>query len=146
MSFRETKIKGYQEDEGEKGTHAIRGEVKNTVVAQSIFDGIIYGKGAAVMKQLYYLLGKDNFSAALKNYFSRLAWDNATIDDLMADMQSYFPSEVPVTEWKTNWLEQPSLNTFESMWDADDMSTEATITLIQSPYSATFPWFRHHKI
>ena len=37
-------------------THAIRSPVANTSVADSIFDGITYSKGASTMKQLNFLM------------------------------------------------------------------------------------------
>ena len=94
----------------------------DTTVAQADFDGIVYGKGAGLMKQLYYLVGRTNFSLALQRYFDRFAWSNATILDLLADMQPYLPAEVNMNEWRTTWLETPSLNVFEAMWDSSDKS------------------------
>lgn len=47
---------GYHEDQLVT-THPISGEVANTVVAESIFDGITYSKGAATLKQLLLLIG-----------------------------------------------------------------------------------------
>ena len=38
------------------------------------------------MKQLYFLVGNDNFKKALHRYFDRFAWSNATILDLLSDM------------------------------------------------------------
>lgn len=61
---------GYEED-SRPNTHPIAGEVPNTSAADSIFDGITYSKGAAVIKQLYYIIGYDNFSKSLKEYFSQ---------------------------------------------------------------------------
>jgi aminopeptidase N len=52
-------------------THPIRGKVENTSVADSIFDGITYSKGAATMKQLLYLMKEENFSKALSVYFKK---------------------------------------------------------------------------
>jgi aminopeptidase N len=46
-------------------THPIRGVVKNTSVAESIFDGITYAKGAATLHQLLFLMKEENFSLAL---------------------------------------------------------------------------------
>lgn len=46
---------GYHEDQ-RVTTHPIRGPVPNTSVADSIFDGITYAKGAATMKQLLYIM------------------------------------------------------------------------------------------
>jgi aminopeptidase N len=40
---------GYEED-SRLNTHPIAGEVPNTSAADSIFDGITYSKGAAVLK------------------------------------------------------------------------------------------------
>ena len=57
MYFRDRKNWGYQEDERNSATHAIRGPVPDTDAAVSIFDGITYAKGAAVLKQLMSLVG-----------------------------------------------------------------------------------------
>lgn len=61
---------GYQEDSW-LTTHPIACKVPNTSMADSIFDGITYSKGAAVMKQLYFILGHDLFGKALKMYFDK---------------------------------------------------------------------------
>jgi len=63
-SFLARKAWGYHEDQLST-THPIRGEVANTFVATSIFDGITYAKGAATMKQLLLLMGDKNFSKGL---------------------------------------------------------------------------------
>lgn len=55
-SFLNRKGWGYSEDQLIT-THPIRSNVENTQVAESIFDGITYSKGAATMKQLMYLMG-----------------------------------------------------------------------------------------
>ncbi len=86
-------------------------------MAESIFDGITYAKGAAVLKQLMFLVGQNQFSTGLKSYFGRFAWSNATINDFLADFSPYFPERVTSDDWRKSWLETPSLNFFESMWD-----------------------------
>lgn len=83
LYFRDGKVRGYRDDERNNATHPIRGTVVNTDEAFSIFDGITYEKGASVLKQLSFLVGEDNFFAAVSNYFTRFAWENATIDDLL---------------------------------------------------------------
>ena len=57
----------------------------DTDIASSIFDGITYAKGAAVLKQLMFLVGENNFSKGLQSYFERFKWSNATIDDFLTD-------------------------------------------------------------
>eukprot|EP00919_Chromeraceae_sp_WS-2016_P053714 GHVR01127533.1.p1 GENE.GHVR01127533.1~~GHVR01127533.1.p1 ORF type:complete len:118 (+),score=0.50 GHVR01127533.1:609-962(+) len=54
-SFLHRKGWGYHEDQMIT-THPIRGPVINTSVAESIFDGITYSKGASTMKQLLFLM------------------------------------------------------------------------------------------
>lgn len=54
-SFLARKAWGYYEDQLVT-THAIRGQVANTIVADSIFDGITYSKGASTMKQLLFIM------------------------------------------------------------------------------------------
>lgn len=69
---------GYQEDQ-RPTTHPIACVVENTSTADSIFDGITYSKGAAVLKQLYYLIGHQRFSDNLKVYFEKYSFNNATL-------------------------------------------------------------------
>ena len=57
MYFRDRKSWGYEEDQRDSGTHPIRGAVRDTDVAMNNFDGITYAKGAAVIKQLVFLVG-----------------------------------------------------------------------------------------
>ena len=54
--FLTRKSNGYFQDQMIT-THPIRCEVINTSVADSIFDGITYSKGSAVMKQFFFLMG-----------------------------------------------------------------------------------------
>ena len=69
---------GYLEDK-RISTHPIACVVENTSKADSIFDGITYAKGAAVLKQLYFLIGHETFSNNLKTYFEKYGWNNATL-------------------------------------------------------------------
>ena len=146
MYFRDRKAWGYQDDERNGSTHPIRGEVRDTDVASSIFDGITYAKGAGVIKQLVFLVGEANFSRGLQSYFDRFKWSNATITDFLEDMTPYFPAQINVQEWMTSWLETSSLNIFESIWDPEDLASTATLRLYQSPFSTTYPTLRWHKL
>jgi aminopeptidase N len=103
--FRDYKQFGYEDDERNSATHPINGPVSDTDVAASIFDGITYNKGAAVLKQLMFVVGQANFSSALKSYFARFAWSNATIADFIQDFRPYFPTQATTIDaWVTTWL------------------------------------------
>ena len=82
-SFLSRKAWGYSEDQLVT-THPIRSEVSDTSVAESIFDGITYSKGAATMKQLMFLMGEEKFSKALSEYSHKHAFKNAELGDLLA--------------------------------------------------------------
>jgi aminopeptidase N len=145
-SFLQRKGWGYHEDQMIT-THPIRGPVANTSVADSIFDGITYSKGAATMKQLLFLMKEDNFSKALSEYFHHYEWNNATIGDFLAYMQKHFTiNEFTLTQWREMWLEKASLNIIEASWNPADNSPNAKITIHQSPYTHEHPTLRLHKI
>ena len=57
-------------------THPIDGPVENTDVAFSQFDGITYGKGASVLKQLAHFLGEETFRDGVRLYLKAHAYGN----------------------------------------------------------------------
>ncbi|MFZ9269360.1 MAG: M1 family metallopeptidase [Candidatus Limnocylindrus sp.] len=83
-------------------THPIAGSVVDTDQTFLNFDGITYGKGGAVLKQLGARLGRDGFAAGLRLYFQRHAFANATLADFLAALEE--GSGVPLTEWSDQWL------------------------------------------
>lgn len=53
-------------------THSVNPEsVVDTQGAFANFDGVTYGKGASVLKQLVALIGMDNFKAGMQLYFKK---------------------------------------------------------------------------
>ena len=99
--FRDRKIFGYREDLRNSTTHPIRCDVANTAETDSIFDGITYSKGGACLQQLMSLMGEDNFSKSLSNYFNRFEWSNASIDDFLEELSYNFSEkEFTLEQWK----------------------------------------------
>lgn len=145
-SFLHRKGWGYHEDQMIT-THPIRGPVPNTTVADSVFDGITYAKGAATMKQLLFLMEEQNFSKALSCYFHKYDFNNATLDDFIAEMQKEFKvKEFTLEEWRTLWLERASLNQIDPEWNPADFSEKAKITIKMSPVAENHPTLRPHKL
>lgn len=64
MEFLKSKIWGYITDQ-RNTTHPIFCDVQNTDQADNIFDGITYAKGAALLKQLFTMMGEQKFSQAM---------------------------------------------------------------------------------
>ena len=72
------------------------------------FDGITYGKGGAVLKQLGARLGRAGFSAGLRLHFERHAFGNATLDEFLASLQE--GSGVDLSAWSKQWLQTSGPN------------------------------------
>ncbi|MDQ3937901.1 MAG: aminopeptidase N [Chloroflexota bacterium] len=98
-------------------THPIAGVAEDTEVAFLNFDGITYGKGASVLKQLVRAIGHDAFRDGMRLYFRRHAWRNATLRDFLACLEE--ASGRPLREWARLWLETASLNTLAADWSSD---------------------------
>jgi aminopeptidase N len=106
----------YQQDQLPT-THPIAGAADDTDVAFLNFDGITYGKGASVLKQLVKYIGRDAFRDGMRLYFRRHGWANATLEDFLACLEE--ASGQSLGEWARLWLRTASLNTLAAQWQAD---------------------------
>jgi len=95
-------------------THPIAGEAADTDSAFLNFDGITYGKGAAVLKQLVATIGREGFRDGLRLYFRRHAWGNATLVEFLRALEE--GSGHDLGEWSRLWLETASVNTIAAQW------------------------------
>lgn len=122
-------------------THPIELAVADTDAARSIFDGITYGKGASVLKQLRYYLGADKFRAGLKTYFARYAYQNTVIGDFMGALAQ--AAEVDLGPWQKLWLQSAGLNTVSARWECKGGKI-ARFALLQSA-PEEHPVLRPHR-
>ena len=99
-------------------THPIAGDVPDTDATFLNFDGITYGKGAAVLKQLVAFLGADGFRDGMRDYFRTHAWGNTTLADFLAALERGSGRELG--RWSEAWLETAGVNTLAPQWDIDD--------------------------
>ncbi|CAD8081253.1 unnamed protein product [Paramecium sonneborni] len=146
VMFNQRKGWGYREDQMIT-THPIAGQVINTEVAENIFDGITYSKGASVMKQLMCIMGADKFGQACGAYFKEFGWKNAVLQDLIDHLQKKFDNpDFTLSQWKQQWIETAGMNEIEPEWNQIDRSHEAKLTIFQRPALSQFPTLRIHKI
>ncbi|MGZ4596522.1 MAG: aminopeptidase N [Actinomycetes bacterium] len=96
------KLVGYRADRAPT-THPIRQDLRDVAEAAASFDNITYLKGASVLKQLVAFVGEDCFVAGLRTYFAKHAWGNASLDDLVAELEA--ASGRDLTDWVTGWLD-----------------------------------------
>jgi len=95
------KLRGYAADRA-PSSHPIRQPAPDVATAAAGFDAITYSKGASVLKQLVAWVGEDAFVEALRSYFRKHAWGNASLDDLMAEVAA--ASGRDTAAWTRGWL------------------------------------------
>jgi len=76
------------------------------------FDGITYGKGASVLRQLQALLGADVFRQGVRDYLAANAWSNTELDDFMGAMAA--AADRNLDDWTQRWLYTAGLNSIEA--------------------------------
>ncbi len=122
-------------------THPILGEVRNTDEAMLNFDGITYGKGASVLKQLYYYLGEEDFKKGLKLYFERHAGRNTVLKDFFAAFEEV--SGIELDSWVNEWLKTAGTNRAKADYSCKAGKIDKFI--IEQSYKEGYPYLRTHK-
>jgi aminopeptidase N len=117
-------------------THSIQGKVKDTEEAFINFDGITYGKGAAVLRQLQYFVGKENFRLGVSNYLKKYSYSNAELGDFLHSIET--TSNKDLKKWSSDWLETEGFNrvSYEKTCNSSKNQLE-TITIIQDSSTNT---------
>jgi len=131
---------GYKADKS-VATHPIEGPVASTSKAFANFDGISYGKGASVLKQLAYFVGEDQFQAGVANYFSKYAEKNTVLTDFMNEIAS--ASGVDLNVWQQKWLQTAGVNTLKADYACEDGKVTSLKLVQEAPKS--HPTLRPHK-
>lgn len=95
-------------------THPIEATIPNVKDAFATFDGITYGKGASVLKQLRYYIGAENFKKGIRHYMKIHAYKNTTLADFMSALQSQTDKDLKA--WAEVWLRQSGTDTLTAKW------------------------------
>jgi len=66
--------------------HNIQALCPDTDAAESLIDGITYGKGSAMIKQLIFLMNWENFTDGVKIYFQKFKCSNTELEDFIGCM------------------------------------------------------------
>ncbi len=110
-------------------THPIAGDVPDTDATFLNFDGITYGKGAAVLKQLVAFLGAEGFRDGMRDYFQTHAWGNTTLADFLAALERGSGRELG--RWSELWLERAGVNTLAANYSVVDGEVNS-FTMVQT--------------
>jgi aminopeptidase N len=111
-------------------THPIAGEVPDTDATFLNFDGITYGKGASVLKQLTAYIGETAFRDGLRRYFKKHAWGNSTLEDFLAALGE--GSGKDLHAWSKAWIETSGLGSLSVDLDGG-RETISRIEVVQEP-------------
>ncbi len=110
------KKRAYSEDQWST-SHPIETSIPSTNEAFSNFDGITYGKGAAALKQLVFLIGENKFKLGLTDYFKIFAEKNTQRKDFIATLQTHTSKNL--TKWTREWLQTKGLNSITTEISCD---------------------------
>ena len=123
-------------------THPVAGEVSDTDQTFLNFDGITYGKGAAVIKQLVKTIGMPAFKAGMQRYMAKHAFSNTTLDDWLESLGEDI--EQDLKSWANSWLETAQHNSIQVHRSTD--SDEPNMILISQTAPDDFPTIRRHTL
>jgi aminopeptidase N len=99
-------------------THAIELQVLSTGDALNNFDGITYGKGSSVLKQLPFYLGEEAFRVGVNNYLKKYSYKNTTLQDFTTELGK--AANKDLSQWTQDWLYKAGLNTIEVDYQCKD--------------------------
>jgi aminopeptidase N len=132
----------YQQDQL-SSTHPIVADIRDLEDVEVNFDGITYAKGASVLKQLVAYVGREPFTAGIREYFSTHAWENTTLADLLDHLVR--ASGRDLHAWSRLWLETAGVNTLSLAVTADDQDIITAAVVTQTAVEA-FPTLRPHTL
>lgn len=106
----------YWED-GLVTTHPIEAPVNTVKEGFAIFDGITYGKGASVVKQLRYYVGPKNFDEGIRHYIKTNAYKNTQLTDFIGALQGQTKKDL--NAWADLWLRQSGTDKVQAQWTCE---------------------------
>ena len=124
-------------------THPVKAEIRDLDDVLVNFDGITYAKGASVLRQLVAWVGQEEFMRALRSYFEKHSWSNATLADLLAELESTSGRELD--SWSKVWLETAGVNTLTPSITAAEDGTLESVEVIQTAPN-DYPTLRPHRM
>ncbi|MFJ4207459.1 aminopeptidase N [Paenarthrobacter sp. NPDC089675] len=124
-------------------THPIFAEINSLQDVEVNFDGITYAKGASVLRQLVAWVGPEEFMAGVRSYFSKHAWSNTELSDLMVELEA--ASGRDLDQWGKLWLETAGVNTLAPELAVDADGAIKDFAIIQTAVEEQ-PTLRPHRL
>jgi aminopeptidase N len=124
-------------------THPIAADNYDLEAVEVNFDGITYAKGAAALRQLVAWVGKDEFFAGLRTYFTRHAFGNTELVHLLKALEG--TSGRDLGSWTKEWLQTSGVNTMRPEFTVGDDQAFSSFKIVQSAHPE-FPTLRRHRL
>ena len=124
-------------------THPIAADNYDLHAVEANFDGITYAKGASALKQLVAWVGEKDFFAGLRAYFTKYAFSNTELADLLAELEVASGRELG--PWAQEWLQTSGVNTLQAKFETDEDGIFTSFDVEQTGIEA-FPTLRRHRI
>ena len=128
-------------------THPIAADMVDLDAVEVNFDGITYAKGASALRQLVAWVGEPQFLAGVRNYFTKHAWGNTELRDLLSELEA--TSGRDLSEWTTQWLQTSGVNLLRPEISLGAYNMMTSVVIEQSPPTVPEgiePTLRSHRI
>ncbi len=136
----------YRQDQLQS-THPIAADNYDLHAVEANFDGITYAKGASALKQLVAWVGEKDFFAGLRSYFTKHAFGNTELTDLLAELEEASGRELG--PWAQEWLQTSGVNTLSTRFEVEDRADGTgvfTSFAVEQTAIEAFPTLRRHRI
>jgi len=128
-------------------THPIAADMTDLDAVRVNFDGITYAKGASALRQLVAWVGEPEFLAGIHEYFTKHAWGNTQLDDLLVELEK--SSGRDLSGWTQEWLRTSGVNLMRPLVAVDAQGNYASVVIEQEPPSSPAgiaPTLRSHRM
>ncbi len=115
-------------------THPIAADMVDLDAVRVNFDGITYAKGASALRQLVAWVGEEEFLAGVRNYFTKHAWKNTELRDLLSELEA--TSGRDLSDWTAEWLQTSGVNLLRPIVTTDASGHYAQVVIEQEPPSS----------
>jgi aminopeptidase N len=128
-------------------THPIAADMTDLDAVRVNFDGITYAKGASALRQLVAWVGEPEFLAGIHEYFTKHAWGNTQLDDLLVELEK--SSGRDLSGWTQEWLRTSGVNLMRPLVAVDANGAYSSVVIEQEPPSSPAgidPTLRSHRM
>jgi aminopeptidase N len=132
----------YEQDQ-RPTTHPIIADIPHTAGLLTHFDGITYGKGAAVLKQLAHWVGRTAFRDGVCAYIAERAFGTGELTDFLRHLEQ--ASGRDLSTWSRQWLATAGLGVLRAECDIDDDGRLTACTVVQQA-PTDHPTLRQHRV